>query len=255
MILAVLQARTSSSRLPGKVLLPLAGAPMLARQIERLQRARSLDKLIVATSDRAEDDRVASVAIEAGVGAYRGSLNDVLDRFYRAAAPHSPTWIVRLTGDCPLADWSVIDDCVRFAQQGDYDYASNTLEPTWPDGLDVEVIRFAALKTAWREAQSLPEREHVTLFVNRRAERFKLGSVRGDPDLSHLRWTVDEPSDYAFVARVYDALYPANPAFTTADILALIDREPELARLNAGIGRNEGLLASEQQTLRNGPDD
>lgn len=246
MILAILQARASSTRLPGKVLLPMAGAPMLARQIERLQRAKRLDKLVLATSDRADDDPVAEVAAVAAIGCYRGSLDDVLDRYYQAALPHRPEYVVRVTGDCPLADWDVIDRVVEFAVDGGYDYASNTLKPTWPDGLDVEVTTFAALETAWREADTTLEREHVMPFITTRPDRFRLGSYENDRDLSSLRWTVDEPRDYAFVSRVYDALYLANPAFTTEDVLALLAERPELADLNTGIIRNEGLLKSQQ---------
>lgn len=252
MILAVLQARTSSSRLPRKVMLPLAGAPMLARQIERLQRARRIDRLILATSDRTDDDCVADLAESVGIEGYRGSLDDVLDRYFQAARPHAPSHVVRVTGDCPLADWNVIDQTITFAVEGGYDYASNTLKPTWPDGLDVEVVTFTALETAWREAVRPLEREHVMPFVTSRPDRFRLGSFTGDQDLSGLRWTVDEPQDYAFVRRVYDALYANDPAFATADILALLERQPELAALNAGIVRNAGLLRSEEAEIEGG---
>jgi spore coat polysaccharide biosynthesis protein SpsF len=246
MILAILQARTSSSRLPGKVMVPMAGAPMLARQIQRLQRSRRIDRLMLATSDRADDDAVAALALSEGIDCYRGSLDDVLDRYYRAGAQLNPSHVVRVTGDCPLADWEVIDQVIAFTLEGGYDYASNTIEPSWPDGLDVEVMKFAALESAWREADALVEREHVTPFIIRRPERFRLGSMRAEPDLSHLRWTVDEPSDYAFVGHIYDALYPDNPAFTTRDILRLLGERPELSAINHGIQRNEGLARSEQ---------
>jgi len=245
-ILGILQARTSSSRLPGKVMLPVAGAPMLARQIERLTRSRAIDRLVLATSDRPEDDCVAELAAAAGIASHRGSLDHVLDRFHGAALPFAPDYVVRVTGDCPLADWEVIDGCIRFALDGGYDYASNALEPTWPDGLDVEVFTFAALAAAWNEADSPLEQEHVTPFIHRRPERFRLGSFKNRVDLSALRWTVDEPRDYEFVREVYDRLYPADPAFTTDDILALLHAEPELIQLNAGIERNEGLRKMEE---------
>lgn len=247
MILAILQARTSSSRLPRKVMLPVAGAPMLARQIERLQRASRIDRLVLATSNRTEDDCVAELAETSDIASYRGSLDDVLDRFYGAAEQYRPEWIVRVTGDCPLADWDVIDSCIDFAVAGRFDYASNTLTPTWPDGLDVEVCTFAALEAAWREADTNLEREHVMPFITRRPERFRLGSFeRQGEDLSPMRWTVDEPRDYQFVTRVYDALYRGNPRFTTGDILALLADQPELLDMNARIERNEGLSRSER---------
>lgn len=244
MILALLQARTSSSRLPGKVLLPLAGEAMLFRQMERIRRASLIDQLIVATSDRADDDPIAEIAARAAVGCHRGSLGNVLDRFHGAAAPLQPGNVVRLTGDCPLVDWKVIDGCIRFAVEGGFDYASNSLNPTWPDGLDVEVMTFEALQTAWREANTPLETEHVTPFLYRQPDRFNLGSFENDTDLSEMRWTVDEPQDYEFVRQVYEALYPADPAFDTSDILALLSRRPELRRINMGIQRNEGLAKS-----------
>lgn len=252
MILGVLQARASSSRLPGKVLMPMAGAPMLERQIERLLRAQRMDKLVLATSDGSDDDAVAEIAGRAGIELYRGSLDDVLDRYYQAARPHLPRHVVRVTGDCPLADWEVIDRAIEFAVEGGYDYASNTLNPTWPDGLDVEVATFAALETAWREAVRPLEREHVMPFITSRGERFRLGSLESERDLSHMRWTVDEPQDYEFVRRVYEALFPGNPAFTTADVLALLEKQPELATLNTGFIRNEGLRKSEQAEIEEG---
>jgi spore coat polysaccharide biosynthesis protein SpsF len=250
LILAILQARLSSTRLPGKVLLPLAGKPMLERQIERLLRAERVDQLILATSDQGEDEALVRLAETAGIASYRGSLDDVLDRFYRAAEPLAPSHVVRLTGDCPVADPSVIDACIALALEGGYDYASNTLRPTWPDGVDVEVVTFAALRTAWKEAATIVEREHVMPFITRRPDRFRLGSLENDVDLSTLRWTVDEPADYEFIRRIYDALYTSNPAFGTADILALLAREPDLMSVNAGFERNEGLRRAEEALLK-----
>ncbi|MBF0180128.1 MAG: aminotransferase class III-fold pyridoxal phosphate-dependent enzyme [Magnetococcales bacterium] len=247
MILGILQARFSSTRLPGKVLKPLLNKPMLERQIERVRRARRLDHLLVATSNEPEDDPIARLCQEIGIDCFRGSLNDVLDRFYRAALPHAPEHVVRLTGDCPLAEPFVIDGVVDFHLVGGFDYSSNALEPTFPDGLDVEVIRFAALQEAWKIATSPAEREHVTLHIVRNPERFRHGSVERGEDLSHLRWTVDEPEDFALVERIYEALYPENPAFGMQEILALIDEQPELAVMNTSHRRNEGLERSLQK--------
>lgn len=244
MMLAILQARVSSTRLPGKVLLPLLGKPMLARQIERVRRARRIDRLVVATSDAADDDGIARLCAEEGVDCHRGSLDDVLDRFHGAALRFAPEHVVRLTGDCPLADPAVIDDVIGFYLGGGYDYATNAVQPTFPDGLDVEVFRFACLEQAWREATLPSQREHVTPFLHGQPQRFRVGHYRQATDLSRLRWTVDEPADFDFVQRVYEALYPANPAFGTADVLRLLARRPELAALNGQFLRNEGYLKS-----------
>ena len=244
MILAILQARVSSSRLPGKVLKPILGKPMLQHQLERLQRARKFDKLVVATSDQPDDQDLVALCRNAGVGCFRGSLNDVLDRFYQTAKPLVPQHVVRLTGDCPLTDPELVDRVIQFHLDGVYDYTSNTIEPTYPDGLDATIMRFSSLETAWREATLPSDREHVAPFIWKQPDRFKIGSVKGSDDLSHLRWTVDEPEDFELVTQVYEALYAENPRFGTDDILKLLAEKPYLAKLNSAFTRNEGYLKS-----------
>jgi len=212
---------------------------MLLRQLDRVRRARSLDALIVATSTEAGDDAIEQLCAAEDVRTFRGSLDDVLDRFYQAALPHRPRAVLRMTGDCPLADPALIDRVVDFFHSDRFDIAGAA--PTFPDGLDVEVVRFDALEVAWREATLPSDREHVTQFIHRHPERFRIGPLHNDTDLSHMRWTVDEPRDFELVSRIYEALYPRNPAFTTKDILDLLSAEPELLNLNRGIRRNEGL--------------
>ncbi len=244
MLVALLQARTGSTRLPGKVLLPILGRPMIERQIERLRRSRRIERLLIATSTQAEDDALAALCGRIGVPCFRGSLDDVLDRFYQAAKAHGARHILRLTGDCPLADPLEIDRLIDFYLEGRFDYASNCLEPSFPDGLDAEIFSFETLERAWREARLASEREHVTLYIITHGEKFRLGSLRAERDLSHLRWTVDEPEDYEFVRRVYEALYPRNPAFDTKELLQLLEAEPALAGINSRFKRNEGLERS-----------
>jgi spore coat polysaccharide biosynthesis protein SpsF len=243
-LVAVLQARFSSTRLPGKVLKPLLGEPMLARQLERIGRARRIDQLIVATSTESSDDPIATLCNSLGVACHRGALDDVLDRMYQAGAAAKANTFMRLTGDCPLVDPDLLDRLVNFFQAGGYDYASNTIEPTFPDGLDAEVMHFHCLEAAWREGRLPSEREHVTPFIYNHPERYRIGSFKGEPDLSALRWTVDEAPDLEFVAQIYQTLYPDNPAFCTADILQLLGQKPELAEINLGTGRNEGFVKS-----------
>jgi spore coat polysaccharide biosynthesis protein SpsF len=250
MILAVLQARVSSSRLPGKVLRPILGVPMILRQVERARRAVGVDRLLVATSVDPSDDPLAELCAGDGIECFRGSLDDVLDRFYRAARPFAPEHVVRLTGDCPLADPELIGEVISFHRDGGYDYVSNALEPTFPDGLDVEVFRFPCLEHAWREASLPSEREHVTPFLYHRPERFRIGCYKGDVDLSRLRWTVDEPVDFELVTRIYGELYPVRRDFTTGDILGLLERKPELKTLNTHHRRNEGLERSLEEDRR-----
>ena len=240
-ILGLLQARVSSSRLPGKVLKPILGKPMLLRQIERVRRARSLDHLVVATSTDPSDDAIEELCASAGIDCFRGSLEDVLDRFYQAALRFTPQHIVRLTGDCPLADPELIDRVVAFYLTGGFDDAGNAVEATFPDGLDVEVVRFAVLEQAWKEARRPFDREHVTMFVHAHPERFRVGSYEHPVNLSHLRWTVDEAEDFELVTEIYEALYPQNPQFTTADVLDLLAKRPELSDSNHRIERFEGV--------------
>lgn len=230
-MLTILQARTSSTRLPRKVLKPLVGAPMLQRQIERVRRAKRIGTLVVATSVDPSDHAVEALCRDIGVACHRGPLDDVLARFQGAAERFGPTdHIVRLTGDCPLADWDVIDATITRHLDAGADYTSNTLELTFPKGQDVEVFRAEHLAAAAREASDPYEREHVTPFLYRHPERFKLANLARTPPLPDLRWTVDTPDDFAFVTRVYEALWPKNPAFTSNDVLKLTAADPPRGR-------------------------
>lgn len=213
----------SSTRLPGKVLRPVLGEPMISRQVERLARCTRIDQLVVATSDRPDDDILAAHVDSLGLPVFRGSLNDVLDRFHGALTAFGPAdTMVRMTADCPLADPVLIDRVIAAHLDSGADYTSNTPPVrTFPHGLDVEVMAASVLDAAWREAVDPYEREHVTPFIYRRPERFTLGYVSDAPSLAHLRWTVDTPQDLDFVRHVYETLYPASPAFTSADVAAL----------------------------------
>jgi spore coat polysaccharide biosynthesis protein SpsF len=241
---AILQARMSSTRLPGKVLAPILGEPMLARQIERLRRCTMIDQLVLATSTDPGDDPLADLARHLALPVVRGSLSDVLDRFHQAFLAYPAEHVVRLTGDCPLADWRVIDDIVREHQSSGADYTSNCLQPTFPDGLDAEVMGGEVLQTAWREATRPVEREHVTYFIHQNPARFVLRNVAHATDLSGLRWTVDEPADLAFVQAVYSALYPNNPDFAMVDVLEWVANHPETVAPLGAFTRNAGLAAS-----------
>jgi len=244
MILAILQARMSSSRLPEKVMRPIVGKAMLAHQIERVNRAPLIDRLVVATSSDSSDEAIEILCKDLRIDCFRGSLDNVLDRFYQAAIAYRTEIVVRLTGDCPLADPEVINGAIQYYLDNDFDYVSNGLEPTFPDGLDVEVFSFEALERAWKEAELPSQKEHVTPYINANPDKFKIGHFKREPDISGLRWTVDEPRDFEFVTRVYEELFRGNPKFGTADILELLDRKPELLKINSDIKRNEGLIKS-----------
>lgn len=223
MNLAILQARMTSSRLPGKVMAPVLGEPMIGRQLERLGRSARIGRIVVATSSDASDDSLVDYVRGLGHLVFRGSLSDVLDRFGGAMAlvPEADT-VVRLTADCPLTDWTVIDATIDRRREAGADYASNTpAVRTYPHGLDVEVMSRAALERACREAVDPYEREHVTPFIYRRPDEFRLAYLSQPVSTAHLRWTVDLPEDLTFVRDVYERLYPRNPAFTTDDVVAL----------------------------------
>ena len=221
-ILTILQARMSSTRLPGKVLKPLLGQPMMARQIERLRRARRLGDLVVATSVEAADDAVAACAADLGCRVHRGPLADVLRRYAGALEAHGPAdHVVRVTADCPLTDWRGFDAVVDLHLEAGADYTSNTVERTYPKGLDVEIVRAGLLAVADAEGRDPYEREHVTPFFYRRPERFKIAQLTQGYDQNLWRWTVDTPADFAFTERVYQTLYPGDPAFLSEQVEAL----------------------------------
>jgi spore coat polysaccharide biosynthesis protein SpsF len=223
----------SSSRLPGKVLADLAGAPMILRQIERLNRARRLGTIVVATSDQASDDVLATCLEAAGVAVFRGPLDDVLARFIGAMDAFGATGtVVRLTADCPLADPVVIDETLALHAASGADYTSNTPpRRSFPKGLDVEVFEAEALRIAAGETTDPYDREHVTPFLYRRPDRFRIAGLEQAPDEGEVRWTVDRPDDLDFVRAVYADLYAANPAFTSDDVRAFVRGRPDLVRL------------------------
>ena len=241
--LAIVQARMTSSRLPGKVMLDLHGEPMILRQLERISRARNLSGVVVATSTDASDDHLAQYLVEHGHRVARGPLDDVLGRYVQVIEDYGPDTIVRLTADCPMISPTVIDHVVQAFMAAGVDYCSNTLVPTYPDGLDVEVVRAAVLRDVDETTEDLAEREHVTLGVYRHPERFTLLNYV-DPsgrDRSNLRWTVDNSDDFSFVNWIYEYLYDANDEFDYQDVTELLERFPEKSRTSRDAVRNAAL--------------
>lgn len=233
--LIIVQARMTSTRLPGKVLLPLAGEPMLTRLIERLRRVHRADGILVATTTNTSDDPIAELCALLGVPCHRGSEYDVLSRYAEAARLHGADVVVRITSDCPLIDPALIDQVILAYEDGSSDYVSNMLPPTWPYGMAVEVFSAAALDQAHTEATQVAEREHVTPFLYWHPERYRLRNVASPVNLSHHRWTVDTPEDYALVSRLFDHLMPTRPTFTQADVLALLEQHPDWIAINQHI--------------------
>jgi spore coat polysaccharide biosynthesis protein SpsF len=233
MILAILQARVSSTRLPGKVLKDLVGAPMIVRQIERVRRARRIDRIVVATSVEPGDDALAAAVGAVDVPVFRGPLDDVLARFVGALEVYGPAdHVVRLTGDCPLADPTVIDATIEHVVVAGADYGSNTPpRRTFPKGLDIEVMTADALRAAAARAETPEEHEHVTWALHRRGDLYRQAFFSQAADEGDVRWTVDTPDDFAFVEAVYEGLYPASPAFTSEDVRTFVRGRPDLSRL------------------------
>lgn len=230
----ILQARVGSTRLPGKVLKEVRGKPILVHDIERLRHIDRLDTIVVATTDRAEDDALVSVLERRGTDTriFRGSAEDVLDRFHGAAHEHGLDVIVRITSDCPLLDPRVSGLVVdRFLSEG-LDYCCNNMPRTFPHGMDTEVFTLAALDEAWREATAPADREHVTPFFRDHPERFRMANVSHSRDLSHIRLTLDYPEDLRLMERIYDELYVEGSIFYLEDVLGLLERRPELLEIN-----------------------
>lgn len=236
-VVTVVQARTGSTRLPGKVLLPLLGQPLLLRMVERLHAARLAGVVVVATTTDLVDDPIEALCLAEGIPCFRGHPTDLLDRHLRAAQWLEADAVVKIPSDCPLIDPAIVDRVIGhfLRRPGRYDYVSNLHPPTYPDGNDVEIMTMAALQTAWREAGRDFEREHTTPYLWERPERFRLGNVAWETgrNLAHThRWTLDYHEDYLLIQAIFEALYPANPLFGLADILALLQRRPELMAIN-----------------------
>lgn len=243
-IIAVIQARIGSARLPAKVLLNLEGKTVLERVIERVNNSKFIKEVIVATTISKEDLEIVNLCSKIGVRVYCGSGNDVLDRYFQVARLLSARHIVRITADCPLIDPEVMDRVIKLHLKERADYTSNTINETFPDGEDVEVITFQALKKSWENAKLSFEREHVTAYIRKHPELFRHVNLSYAKDISGKRWTLDEKSDYRFIKLIYKNLYKKNKIFGMKEILELLDEHPAYEKINHKIIRNTGYLKS-----------
>lgn len=233
-VTAILQARMTSSRLPGKVLMDIEGVPMIGRQIERIRGAKLLDEIVVATSTDPSDDVLTEYVESIGVSVKRGSLNDVLQRFVDVLDTTNCKTVVRLTADCPLADSEVIDEVVELFLDSGVDYVSNSLDRTFPRGLDVEVVRPEVLREVAQKDFRLMSREHVTYGVYTRTDIYSTKNFQQNPSFANLRWTVDTQADLNFVRCVYDNLYAKNANFRQREILNWLNDFPDFAHYEEG---------------------
>lgn len=247
-ILGIVQARMGSTRLPDKVMRPIHGVPMIELLIRRLARSRRLDGIILATSIDPRNEPLADHVRGMGYEVFQGSETDVLDRYYQAARPHRPDAVVRITGDCPLIDPELVDLVIGCYEAEHADYATNTMPPTYPDGLDTEVFAFAALEAAMARASTPEQREHVTPFI-RESPAFRRVNVASKVDYSGLRWTVDEAADVGVVSAVFDHFWPRLD-FGWQEVVQIQETRPECFVSNRHIPRNEGMILSVEQKVR-----
>ncbi len=241
-IIAIIQARTGSIRLPAKVLLKLSGKTVLEHVIDRVKRSRLIKEVIVATTIHKKDLRIVDICVKKGIRVYCGSENDVLDRYFQTARLFKAEYIVRITADCPFIDPRVIDRAIRLHLVKRADYTSNTIKRTFPDGEDVEVFTFGALKKAWQNAKLSSEREHVTPYIKNHPKLFKLANLSLNKNYSHKRWTLDEVKDFKFIKLIYHCLYKKNRDFGMKEVIKLLNQHPEYEKINREIKGDVGYL-------------
>lgn len=237
-IVAIIQARMTSSRLPGKVLIDIAGFPMLYHVIKRVSSARLIDQIVVATTDDPADNVIEEFCNLNSLLCFRGHPFDVLDRYYQAASKFQADIIVRITADCPLMDPTIIDSLIQSFLDSDVDFAANRLPPPWkrtfPIGLDIEIVHFKALEKAWQEAGSQFEREHVMPYFYDQPGRFKILLAHHEPDFGEKRWTVDTPQDLELINKIYESFSPRID-FSWLEVIDLFKSNPDLEKINTGV--------------------
>ena len=247
MIYAMIQARMGSSRLPGKVMMDVVGKSLLEHIIDRINFSEKIDKIIIISGEGIENEPIKNLCEKLKVDYFLGDEDDVLNRYYQAAINfnlNDDDSIVRITADCPLIDPYIVDRVIAKHLGSNYDYTTNTLVRSFPDGLDCEVFTFPLLKDIWKKARLKSEREHVTLFIKNNPENYKLGNIKQDRNLSELRWTVDEKEDFILISKIYECLYPQKKLFLMDDVLKLLEDNPSLLKINNMYEHNEGLLKS-----------
>lgn len=236
--LIIVQARTGSTRFPKKILQLVEGEPILLKQLERISRVTTAVNIVVATSIRSDDDIIEKICVDKGYDVFRGDLNNLLDRHYKAAIKYNADHVVKIPSDCPLIDPYVIDRVLNyyFMNSDKYDYVSNLHPATYPDGNDVEVMSMNALAQAWHQAEKDYELEHTTPYIWDNPDKFSIGNVVWETNLDYSkshRWTLDYPEDFEFIKNVYTELYKENSDFSMYDILNLLSSKPEIASINA----------------------
>jgi len=240
-ITVIIEARTGSSRLPNKVVAEIEGKPMIFYVIDRIKQIKSVEQIILATTQEENDKILTEIAKQNSIGSFVGDSIDVLDRGYQCALQNNADPIIRITGDCPLIDPDIVEEMLEFYLKNNYDYVSNRINPKYPDGLDVEIYSFNTLQMAAQNAKWSSERELVTTYITKNPKNFKIFSYENQEDLSEYRWTVDEQKDLEFIRKIYSIMKPKTN-FSMKEIIEILSKNSELLKINAGIMRNEGHL-------------
>lgn len=243
-LIAIIQARMCSTRLPGKVLLNLEDKTVLEHVVNRVTSSKYVDKVVVATTINRKDLQIVNLCSNQGISVYCGSEDDVLDRYYQVAKLFEADNVVRITSDCPVIDYNIINEVISLHLKSKADYTSNILPETFPDGQDVEVFTFESLRNAWKNAKLLSEREHVTPFMRNHPEIFNHSNLSYRKDISQKRWTLDNNEDFEFLKLVYKNLYSKDHLFDMDAILRLINENQQIEQINQHIVRNEGYIKS-----------
>lgn len=243
-IVGIIQARCDSKRLKNKIFADVNGRPLIERVVDRATYVKSIGKVVVATTKNISDDRLADWCVSKGVECFRGSESNVLERYYDCAKFYNANIVVRITADDPFKDPVIINHAINILIENNYDYVSNTIKPTFPEGLDVEAYKFESLEVAFKNATLSSEKEHVTPYIWKNNNKFSLFNFVYKRDLSHLRWTIDYIEDLEFARSVYRKMSKKKEHFLMEDILCLLDEYPELSNIQKGVVRNEGYLES-----------
>ena len=242
-ITVIVQARTGSKRLPKKILKKILNKPMIWYVLKRIKKIKRIEQIVIATTIEREDDVIIKIVKENKISLFRGESSDVLDRFYNCAKKFDADPIIRITSDCPLIDPFLVDEILEFYLNHNFDYVSNTIEPTYPDGLDVEIFSFKTLENAAMNAKMKSEREHVSSHIKNHPKKFSLHNFRNEEDFSIHRWTVDEKEDLVFVRKIYNKMKP-KIIFRYQDVLQILSDFPDLLKINKNFKRNEGYRKS-----------
>ena len=247
MIAGILQVRVGSTRLPFKVLKKIQEKTLIELYIERVKKSKLINKIIIATTTNSDDDIIAQIANRINIDCFRGSENDLLDRYYQCAKQYDVDIIVRLCNDDPFVDYEIIDESISLLVHETADWVTNHLNPTYPEGLDLDVFYFETLKIVWEKANLKSEREHVFPYIYNNIDNFYVISMEQKQDYSYLRWTLDYKEDFQMTKKVYDYLYDDKHIFLQKDILKLIEKYPEIKNINSNIDHYEGIKKSAKE--------